>query len=415
MAMTHRITSFMYSTLFFLLIFAYVLNVKLGITPNGLSLGLLAVMIIFLFMPLVITPVCKIIYSWSYLFLFLLIIGLYSIVPMSIIGIGEQGYLFMKIILCNITYILFSIILSLILLNRQYDFYDLMRLLFYVSLINAVVIIVSVILPNVRYCIESVLYHDPNANINYLDVDFRLRGLAAAGGASLSIFMGLSILMGIIAVEAKKISSNSFLFASGLILMASMFVGRTGLGFGVFILSAWIISQIVKLKLNSIVFLLVPLICCSVLAVFYPEQLTREIGYTLNTDRFLASLSELMAMLVVPNDLGRLVFGFGFFEADVSYRSDSGYIKTIFSIGVPLTMLFYLVYAYVYLRFVPQKMLYGSFFWLLGLSFFFLLEIKEPFIYQNFSARCLILVAVFIALESSAGRYDANYSYNFKS
>jgi O-antigen ligase len=99
-------------------------------------------------------------------------------------------------------------------------------------------------------------------------------------------------------------------------------------------------------------------------------------------------------MLFIPKNIFHLMFGIGFFEgtARIYPRTDSGYLKTLLSIGLPLGLLLYGWIFRLIFHIRRKDNLLG---WL-SISViltFGILEIKEPFLYQNFSARLICLVA----------------------
>jgi hypothetical protein len=107
-----------------------------------------------------------------------------------------------------------------------------------------------------------------------------------------------------------------------------------------------------------------------------------------------ASTQDLENMLFLPNNLIDLLFGIGFFEGDsrLYSRSDSGYLKTLFSIGVILGTLLYFVIGRLFFNLSKVSRKYH---WLvvLVLAYMFFVEIKEPFLYQNFASRLILLLS----------------------
>ena len=62
-----------------------------------------------------------------------------------------------------------------------------------------------------------------------------------------------------------------------------------------------------------------------------------------------SSADDLKTMLYLPDDPFHLIFGIGFFEgkSEIYPRTDSGYLKTILSIGVVFSLLLYLTLIYL--------------------------------------------------------------------
>ena len=99
-------------------------------------------------------------------------------------------------------------------------------------------------------------------------------------------------------------------------------------------------------------------------------------------------------MLYLPDDPVHLLFGIGFFEGlgNIYPRTDSGYLKTILSIGVPLGILLYAVIIFMFFR---VNRVSSKYFWLVVSvsGVMLLVEVKEPFLYQNFAARMIFLLS----------------------
>jgi hypothetical protein len=107
-----------------------------------------------------------------------------------------------------------------------------------------------------------------------------------------------------------------------------------------------------------------------------------------------SSSDDLGTMLFLPHDVVHLFFGIGFFEGEgrLYPRSDSGYVKTILSIGLLFGGVLYGTIAWMFgqIRKVDRRY---SLFVLSVLGFMFLVEIKEPFLYQNSAARLIFLLS----------------------
>lgn len=103
------------------------------------------------------------------------------------------------------------------------------------------------------------------------------------------------------------------------------------------------------------------------------------------------STDELMSMYNVPSDLMKIILGFGFFEADISYRSDSGFIKTLYSIGL-FSLPLYLYHVYFLLYYLPVKFKKYRFMFYLIFVFMMIMELKGPVFYQNYTSRVVFIL-----------------------
>ena len=106
-----------------------------------------------------------------------------------------------------------------------------------------------------------------------------------------------------------------------------------------------------------------------------------------------SSADDLKTMLYLPDDPFHLIFGIGFFEgkSEIYPRTDSGYLKTILSIGVVFSLLLYLTLIYLFTKTINISREFKILIYPI-LIFLIIVEIKEPFIYQNFMGRIIMLL-----------------------
>ncbi len=275
-----------------------------------------------------------------------------------------------------------------------------------IAVLNSSIILVEYIFPNVKSAIESILLQVQEANINYAEHPFRLRGVASAGGAGLSVFNAMIVFIVIFLVLNRKITAGFALCAALILTCSNIFTGRTGL--------------IISLLLTVVLFIIVlvrnlrsgfhGILRAFGMAAFFvlllgflanigldPEAAGWAFEWVDNigSAKFESSSSDdLKSMLYIPNSITHLLFGIGFFEGvNKSYpRTDSGYLKSILSIGVPLSVL---LYAYIIFMFSRVIKISPKYYWLVVsiLCFMLIIEIKEPFLYQNYAARVIFLLS----------------------
>lgn len=340
---------------------------------------------------------------------FFLLIGLYDLVVGTIYD--NDPRFIIQIVISLICYLVFGHIVGQLLAKRHEDFgYTLVRIcrLFLICvLINSLLVLLESFSPPVRRIIEGVLYTSSAPDgLNYLTHPFQVRGFAAAGGAGLSLANGLAVW-----ICAALIVLGEYPMWRGFALMvvvasASIFVGRTGLIVGLFGVAMFLFVQICVKPLTGLksgirAIGLITVIAAIGLALFKFVNADSEVlgwafewlsGFGRGTLTS-ASSDDLQSMLFFPSDAVHVLFGIGFFEGSTSLypRTDSGYLKTLLSIGLPLSVLLYSVILFSLLRvaFLSKKTL------LLILPMFLIMivvEIKEPFLYQNFAARFLFTI-----------------------
>lgn len=326
----------------------------------------------------------------------------------TIYSLSGGQYYFSRIVINFFVCSFFCVLFSIYLVKSEVKLSDIFTFIFYIGLVNSVVVLLSFFISDFRLFIESFLYQQEGSNIDYMAVDWRLRGIAAAGGASLSLFTAFCIVIGIICNRMKLISSNQLLVCSIIMLASQFFIARTGLMIGLLFLLLWLFIEFKKFKFSFFILLTVVGVFLAWFYFEFYDQIARILPFAL--ELFYNALSggsvetsstnDLLDMLYFPDNINYFFFGFGCFEGCSIYRSDSGYFKSISAVGIFASLFFYLTFFYVlffwFKRFLPQ----GVFFWRLMILVLFLVEIKEPFLYQNYLSRALILIVSFAFVQS---------------
>jgi hypothetical protein len=274
------------------------------------------------------------------------------------------------------------------------------------AILNSSVILIEYIFPEVKLIIEGFLVQVQDANINYAEHAFRLRGLASAGGAGLSVFNAVIIIFIVFLVIRDKFSSSLAIGGAIILACSNVFAGRTGLILGIFF--TFILLAVVLVKnfrsgfygiLRALCLTSVFLLLLTVLVDFDldPEAAGWAFEWVdgIGSGKLESgSVDELGTMIFLPDNPIHLMFGVGFFEGigKIYSRSDSGYLKTILSIGVPLGIGMYSVIIFMFFKVSKVS---SKYFWLvLSVSIVMLfVEIKEPFLYQNYVARAIFLLS----------------------
>jgi hypothetical protein len=339
---------------------------------------------------------------------FFLILAIYHLVFAALYD-NNASYFFsicISIVISNV----FGWMLASYLINSGMNTNDLIdRLLIIctmVAVINASVVLVEYALPEIKSIIESYLLQVQDSNINYSEHSFNLRGLASGGGAALSVFNAITVLFLIYLVVNKKIATSFALLSALVITCSNVLTGRTGLILSLLFTSVLLLVTLIQnlksgfngsMRIVGAVILLL-----SLLSLLDNYELDPEVaGWAfewvdgLDSGKFESASSEdLKTMLFLPDDPIHLIFGVGFFEGvgQIYPRSDSGYIKTILSIGILLSILLY--FAIIFMYFQINKVS-SKYFWLVVTvsSVMLFIEIKEPFLYQNYAARVMFLLS----------------------
>lgn len=283
---------------------------------------------------------------------------------------------------------------------------DLFQFIVLAVLVNSIIMLCEYFVPGVKETLEAFLVQSELANIDYAEHPFRLRGFASAGGAALSIVNALGVMFVIFLVRRGSMRGLTGVVISVVLAVSNIFAGRTGLiaslGFTIVLLLylLWnsLRSGVVGVMRGLVLFALVGWFLANALNFDLDAEVSRwafEWVDGLATGKVSSTSSDdLGTMLFLPTDVIDLLFGAGFFEGEGGkyMRSDSGYVKTVLSIGMLFGSLMYAVLGWLFYR---VALVSREYFWLVFviLVFMFVVEIKEPFLYQNFAARALFLLS----------------------
>ncbi len=336
----------------------------------------------------------------------------------------NDGIYFSSICFSIIVSVVFGWMLASYLMDRGADsigvFDQLLRACVMVAIFNSIVVLIEYIYPQVKIIIEGLLLQIQDGNINYAEHPFRLRGIANAGGASLSVFNALIIVFIIFLVKTKKLSAGPALFGSLILTCSNIFTGRTGLILSLFFTFALLILILAKSMKSGVhggFRILMLILLHSPLLIFFndfnldPEAAEWAFEWIdgLGSNKLESkSSNDLKTMLFFPDDPIHLLFGIGFFEGvgKIYPRTDSGYLKSILSVGIPLSFLLYFSIIFMFGRIIS---LASKYLWFVVsvICLMLFVEIKEPFLYQNYAARVIFLLsgaAIFLLTERSSVR-----------
>jgi len=354
---------------------------------------------------------------------FLVALSVYHILLAS--AYGNDFEYFVSICIACVAYLAFGYLLARYLevkVATDSEVVYLIVLLFVITTFaNAVIVIAEYVFPPFKAAVEALLQQDPGANIPYADHMFRMRGLAAAGGAGLSLAHSVAVWGCVVLWKRGLVGTGLAVLIVCTLEASNIFTGRTGLLIGmVFVLMffALLMKSVVvsrRISLRAIVGVTIAIAGIAFAArhvTLSDEVISWAFEWALGflddapAEVSTASTDDLKSMLFMPDQLGHLVLGIGFFEGMGALypRTDSGYLKTLLSVGAPLGILLYTWIGYSLLKL--RRFAAGALFFLFPvLAALAVAEIKEPFIYQNALGRFLMtLVGASIALSSRPER-----------
>lgn len=326
-----------------------------------------------------------------YVLLILLVLLIYSILITCVNGIYDFGFASKMVYIIYEPILLGSLLVNYLKRRLKLSF---PKLLFSLSLcfaIQAFLTCISYFLPQVNSFFDIIL---PNVGNLNLDSAQRVRGFSNLGGAWLSVLLSIGVLVNLQLITLKFKNQIFNVVSLILCLAATVITGRTGLMLSlifIFIfLCYWIFFGRFRLFLKALRFL-----AALSLSVYYfapplddvvnEETVDWAFEIFLNDSYSTGSTDELSEMIYLPKDKVHLFFGVGFFEnGALGYsRTDSGFIKTIFSAGLLGAAILYGMYCIIALQLFRKIWLYHKEFMLFFIMFFssaFAVEFKEPFL-----------------------------------
>ena len=346
-------------------------------------------------------------------FLFFLIVYHFCLA----INYGNDYSQFILILSSLTLYTIFSFAISSYFYQRDEEYksvVDLIHLVVIIVFVNSLLILFEFQYPDFKIYLETLLVNDGTTNINYIDHPFRLRGLASSGGASLSMLNAAIIWFCVVLAKRGHINI-SFAFVILLIInLSNIFTGRTGLIYGIIFSIYFLLFVYVKNVFQKPrIFIRDSLICIFILIYLPNIEINDEIiSWAFEwTNVFKSGIfstnssDDLKQMIFIPDNIFHFLFGIGFFEGTNDYypRTDSGYLKTLLSLGFLISLIFYIILFVKIIKITKinnkLRMLFYPVIILLLIS-----EVKEPFIYQNYLSRTIF---IFIGLATYI-RYENN-------
>jgi hypothetical protein len=310
-----------------------------------------------------------------------------------------------KIITSVVSYIIFGMAIGYsfycrhISLELAVEYF--LKMVMIIITLNSAIILIEFFNPNVKNTIELYLYN--SGNIDYTSSQIRFRGLASAGGASLSIFHMIGILIAFYLYRLRKVTTIVFFVVFSIILFSLMFIGRTGI-----ILSFIGILMIVFIRFkegilryfwNRLAYLSIFLIIVAylpyILSSVLPDSIIdRSVSFFLSGVDGISNEGTVPAvanMYKIPENWNDLLFGIGNYSGNfINDRvSDPGYLKMLTAIGLPLSILTYIIVSkFILIQFF--KTIWNKLIFIL-IILLLIAEFKEPVFFTGYSSRFLFL------------------------
>jgi hypothetical protein len=286
------------------------------------------------------------------------------------------------------------------------DLQYVLKVIFYCILVQSILIVLSFIFPFLFNVMDVIA---PLEGTNFdEEISFRLyRGLSNKSGSGYSVVLSMGALLALYfySMGQKKI----YLISVTFFFLAAAINGRTGVVLIALFIAIHVLQHFkIKKALNSIVvaFFLLFLVqnVVSYFFSFSKRNQEIEIWYSeafgfIESDQdeevgFVSTFAE--DHIFLPDTWSEILFGVGY-DTDryfIGRGSDSGMIKNVFSFGIMLTIILYLLLCY---KLYKSGQGHGAHELYLSIGMIVLLllsEYKEPFLVKTFMANLLFIVVI---------------------
>lgn len=297
----------------------------------------------------------------------------------------------------NIYYLFFFFIGLLFFYDIFNDDYQFAKTISYTHIIQSAFVYIALLFPNFRDFTASILHQLGNIALN---ANFRIVGFTNTGGASVSLllFSGMAAL-GYLIINGENTNRKKNYYLQYLfILIATFFVAKTGFYLGLFLFFILLIHTFISIKMSIKVVLkytfsiiLVLLTFVIILTIFEPETLRKTSELTLSFIEHGFNDPSIINLINMEFPLSGkdLLLGTGIYRGNIDGTSivlqhDSGYVRSIFSMGLIVTILFYCSHLMVLMKeckgVKKSVKIYIICFFLVLLF----IEIKEAFFFKTY-------------------------------
>jgi hypothetical protein len=274
--------------------------------------------------------------------------------------------------------------------NYSIPFVHITNAIIFAAVLNSLIIFFEFSFQPFRVFVESYLVQFPGSE--YV-TGMRFRGLASSGGAGLSIFN--SLVFAIILEKIQTSARSGFLvFCALVIFCATVFIGRTGLLI-MMLVSIFYSLRSFKVFISSSVFGVILIFSIVFLQNYFYEKFNDDFlwssaGFLVDgVDWFQneGTIDTISSFYFWPSGINFFI-GYGFYGiGSFTPWTDSGYMRTILSVGIPFALLIYSIFV----RFI-FGVFYSNWFFSIMLAILLIAEYKEPLLFSGFSSRVFILL-----------------------
>lgn len=352
----------------------------------------------------------RILYS-GLILLFVSVIGVLSSLYHDIFQLEH-----LKVSVSIFIYLVVGSGLAMIFHKNHWGLNEFLLLVLLVVFLNSVVILIEIISPSFRAIIESLLA--PSGNVNWSE-GFRYRGLASGGGANLAILAPVSIVVALYLFQQKYISVFKLSIYVIVLIVALLFIGRTGvlllpIPFLLYIFF-YARKNIIKVSLFLITFFVLLWLISGTIKDFMISQYgygfyEYAFGFFLRGSDGLKDEGTAGMIIdfltVLPTTFPEVIIGYGFYGgSDFVPWTDSGYSRMFLSLGYPLGLLSYV--TILYLAFKASRNV--AYLITALLCILLISETKEPLLLTGYSARFFFVLVGFLLMKNKLKNRDQSY------
>ena len=281
-----------------------------------------------------------------------------------------------------------------------------------VCVFNSLVVLAELNFDGFRLAKEALLNPLLRGSIDYSE-GYRMRGIAAAGGANLSLLIPCAIVVALHLYDRHVISIYALGLCVLILVMSVLVIGRTGVALLPLPFAIFLMLSKRKTTVGGVIQFLAGFALIATLAVTLFSGLTGLLADKYS-DAFLKYSFQFLLegregiqdegtvemiidfLQVLPTTFPETIVGFGFYGgSDFFPWTDSGYARMFLSVGYPLAFLSY----YCIYRLYFSVMYFDRFLVLTLITLLAIAEAKEPLLFSGHGARVYLLALVFIFLD----------------
>lgn len=314
-----------------------------------------------------------------------------------------------------IWFALYGIVTPMLLVQTLKDPKEFFHLITIACVLQAFIAIFSFINPTIKAMLYDLVIFTANFDENQT---LRAVALSSVGGASLSVVQSFGVISGLFLFKyySPKFMQGVFLFVGIFVItLSTLIIGRTGLVVSLISILGYFLSFKMKPKTFTVV-ASVFILFTQIDLIRLTDKLMKDVdGF--NIELFTAwienafsiknnATTEDLSSMPIPPISFETIIGTGRVADPVlgvnASGHDSGYIQAYYSMGLVLAILFYLSYAY-FLSKAIRSSNFPTFYVLLPLVF--LLEVKEPFIFQ-YTLPFFVLSSILVVTKTSQSSFN---------